>query len=45
MYMHHRLASACGGQRRGLDPLGLESQVGVSHLTWVLCSSSCALDH
>ena len=29
-------ADACGGQKRTSDPLELELQVAVSHLTWVL---------
>lgn len=36
MYVHHRHASTCRDQRRGLDPLEVELQVCASHVTWVL---------
>lgn len=30
------MSDPCGGQKRPLDPLELELQIAVSHLTWML---------
>ena len=36
MYACYMQAGVCGGQERVLDPLELELQIVVNHLTWVL---------